>query len=120
MSCRDEFEVDFIEAVHFLQNLRAQIEEVDPRLSKAVSLVTNHEKGVMYIRGTSGKEKYMWVLWDYLCKIPDIIMEFKIPVFGLECIEFKFLHNDKNHIQSKEILSQCLTNRLKKKNKPLH
>ena len=118
MSAYDEFEVNFPQGVNFLQNLRSQLDEVDAPLSNSVSLVTNYKKGVMYIRGTTRNEKYMWVLWDYLDKIPGIIGMFKAPSFGLECIEFKFLQLENVQLQPREVLIQCLKQRLNSSQNP--
>ena len=118
MTTMDTLDEDFPRANQFLVKLRDQLDRVDSDLNQAVSFHTNLKKGVMYIRGTTEKEIYMWVLYDYLEKIPDVIgVEFKLPLFGeLESIQFGFGEGSswgpKVVLLSDEVLKECLQTRL--------
>lgn len=110
----DSFEDDFPQAGRFLEKLRRQFKRVNVKLDEAVTLHTNSKKGVMYIRGTTMTEAYMWALYDYLEKIQDVFrVEFKLPMFGLECIQFQFVSPD-NEVQilGDDKLRECVQNRI--------
>jgi len=110
----DSFEDDFPQAGRFLEKLRRQLKRVNVKLDEAVTLHTNSKKGVMYIRGTTMTEAYMWALYDYLQEIKDVFrVEFKLPMFGLECIQFQFVSPD-NEVQilGDDKLRECVQNRI--------
>ena len=106
----DELDEDFPQANHFLTLLRDQVILVDINLHQAVTFHTNLRKGVMYIRGTTLVENYMVVLYKYLEKIPDVCkIEWKLPIFGLECIQFQFLSTAKMvEVLDDRVLAQVL------------
>ena len=106
----DKLDEDFPQANCFLTLLRDQVRRVDIELHQAVTFHTNLRKGVMYIRGTTHLEKYMAVLYLYLQKIPYVTgMEWKLPIFGLECIQFQFLSTDQMvEVLDDRVLEQVL------------
>ena len=111
----DSFEDDFPQAAQFLDKLRKQLKRVNTELDQNVTLHTNSKKGVMYIRGTTTFEAYLWALYDYLNKIPDVVkVEFKLPLLSLECIQFQFASPD---IEVSPItdqqLEECVQGRVK-------
>ena len=56
----------------------------------------------------------MWALYDYIQKIQDVFrVEFKLPMFGLECIQFQFVSPD-NEVQilGDDKLRECVQNRI--------
>ena len=105
---------EFPQATNFLNKLKKQTKRVNTQLNKSVSFDTNLKKGVMYIRGTTQYEIYMWILYDYINRIPDICMvEFKQPLLGLECIQFQFVASDiEVQILDDQQLQECVDNRL--------
>ena len=105
---------EFPQATNFLNKLKKQTKRVNTQLNKSVSFDTNLKKGVMYIRGTTQYEIYMWILYDYINRIPDICMvEFKQPLLGLECIQFQFVSSDiEVQILDDQQLQECVDNRL--------
>ena len=105
---------DWGEAEQFIIDLRTQLKRIDSNLDENIcDLRTNKKKNVMYINGTSQYEIYMWVMYDYLHSIPGISnIEFKLPQFGLEAIEFKF--DEESEVELSDIiLKNCFDTRLK-------
>ena len=110
----DILDENFPQANDFLKKLRTQVSRVNTNLHRSVTFDTNVRKGVMYIRGTTALEIYMRVLFDYINRIPDIcLVEFKQPLFDLECIQFQFISPD-NVVEplNDQKLRECLENRL--------
>ncbi len=105
----DELNEDFPQANHFLTLLRDQVIRVDINLHQAVTFHTNLRKGVMYIRGTTNMEKYMAVLFNYLQKIPDVCnIEWKLPIYGLESIQFQLSTDNIVEVLDDKVLTQFL------------
>ena len=106
----DKLDEDFPQANCFLTLLRDQVRRVDINLHQAVTFHTNLRKGVMYIRGTTHLEKYMAVMYLYLQKIPYVTgMEWKLSIFGLECIQFQFMSTDQMvEVLDDRVLEQVL------------
>ena len=114
----DTLDENFPQANDFLKKLRTQVSRVNTNLHRSVRFDTNVRKGVMYIRGTTTLEIYMWVLFDYIQKIPNVcLVEFAQPLFGLECIQFQFISPD-NVVEplNDQKLRECLENRLQQPN----
>jgi len=110
----DSFEPDFPQAGQFLDKLRKQLKRVNTELDQNVTLHTNSKKGVMYIRGTTPFEAYLWALHDYLNKIPGVVrVEFKLPLLSLECVQFQFASPD-NEVSpiTDQQLQQCVQGRV--------
>ena len=112
---RDKDIEDWEKANKFITDLRSQMKRIDSNLDEYIhDLRTNKKKNVMYINGTCDNEIYMWVMYDYIHSIPGICnIEFAIPRFGIEAIEFKF--DEESEVElSDDILKKCLDKRLKK------
>ena len=122
----DEYFEHIPVANKFFDVLRQRCVDVDPNLSKSVTFSSwqgSWDRSlVLYIRGNSMYEIFVWMIYDYLWKIEGVTnIEFKLPRFCIECVKFQLDRDLKEWwdddtdfnklLPSSDVLRECVRKR---------
>ena len=113
-------------ATKFFTVLRQRCLDVDINISESVTFsswqLSSRRSLVLYVRGNSMREIFVWMIYDYLCKIDGISnLEFKLPRFCCECVKFQLDRDIKKWwgddadfdklLPSADVLRECVRKR---------